>query len=265
MVRSAEWRGREGFGAGPKGGAGFGMGRDPGFDSETPLSRAGIIGGLFVELRRALKLSMPEVARRLETRVDVIEALEAGDVRRLPPWPETVLIISTYTRLGGIDPLPMLEVIRSEMKAAEATLDLAPASQPAVTAQAVVSRLKEASRLASQAVEVGMATVEASRRKVSLADLKGWLAALWRGPWTGRQRIALGIAAVLPLAIILVLGDSRTARGVAAHLPSPLSDAALGINEMLIRGVSPRREGMVWIEVADPQVRKSDKLHIDRR
>jgi hypothetical protein len=264
MVRSAEWPGKNGCGAGPKG-AGLAAGLDGGFDGEAPLSRAGVIGGLFVELRRALRLSMPEAARQLDTRVDVIDALEQGDVRRLPPWPETVLIVSTYTRLGGIDPLPMLEVIRSEMRAAEATLDLKPAPAAAVSADAVVSRLREASRIATQAVEAGMASVEATGRRLSLVDVQTWLAGLWRGPRTPRQVMALAIAAALPFLILLLLADGRTARGVAALLPYPLSDAALGVNEMLVRLVAPRREGLTWIEVSDPQVRKTDKLRIEGR
>lgn len=265
MRRSAYWSGRDDPGAASAAGGSSGSARAAGFEAEAPLSRAGVIGGLFLELRRALKLSMPEVARRLDTSVGVVEALETGDVRRLPPWPETIRIVSDYTRLGGIDPLPMLEVIRSEMKAAEATLDLAPRSDAAINAQALINRLQEASRQAARAVNSGLPSASAAVRNVSLASLKAAALDVWRRPRTRREKIWLVISGMLAMAFVLALGDTRTAQTVASVLPSPLSDAVRGINDMLIRSVAPKREGLIWIDLADPRLRKSDKLHIERR
>src|SRR4051812_33193543 len=66
------------------------------------------VARFFQDLRRAFRMSPQQVAQRLATRVDIVAALEAGQVANLPPWPETCRIVRTYTSLAGLDPRPIL-------------------------------------------------------------------------------------------------------------------------------------------------------------
>ena len=75
------------------------------------LTVAAQIGSFFRDLRRNFKISQPEIASRLGTRIEIIAALEAGDVRNLPSWPETCRIVQTYTGFAGLDPRPVLRLI----------------------------------------------------------------------------------------------------------------------------------------------------------
>src|SRR3990170_2806236 len=83
-------------------------------------SAAAESAGLFRDLRRVLKLSLPQIALRLGSRIEVIEALETGNARRLPPWPETVRVVTAFTGLARIDPRPVLAIIHDEMVLAAA-------------------------------------------------------------------------------------------------------------------------------------------------
>jgi hypothetical protein len=67
----------------------------------------------FCDLRRGLRLARVAVANRLATNVSVIEALETGALDRLPPWPQTVRIVSDYTSLLGLDPRPVLNALHA--------------------------------------------------------------------------------------------------------------------------------------------------------
>lgn len=61
-------------------------------------------------------LDLIETAQRLHTFPSVIDALEQGDFEHLPPWPETVVVVSGFTALAGIDPRPVLTTIRERIE-----------------------------------------------------------------------------------------------------------------------------------------------------
>jgi hypothetical protein len=62
-------------------------------------------------LRQALRLTVPQAARYLTVRPEVVEALETGQVEYLPAWPETSAIIMTYTSMAGVNGRPVLNAI----------------------------------------------------------------------------------------------------------------------------------------------------------
>jgi len=66
---------------------------------------------LFSEMREATGQSVGELARKLQTAPDAIEALECGRVADLPPWPETQRVVTAYAGLLDLDPDPMLRRI----------------------------------------------------------------------------------------------------------------------------------------------------------
>lgn len=73
-------------------------------------SRA-LIARFFIDLRQALRLTVPQAAYYLAVRSEVVEALETGQVEYLPPWPETSAIIMTYTSMAGVNGRPVLNAI----------------------------------------------------------------------------------------------------------------------------------------------------------
>ena len=75
-------------------------------------SRA-LIGQFFADLRRALRLTLPQAAEYLQVRPEVIEALETGSVEYLPDWEETSAIVMTYTSMADVNGRPALNAISS--------------------------------------------------------------------------------------------------------------------------------------------------------
>lgn len=73
-------------------------------------SRA-LIARFFIDLRQALRLTVPQAAHYLAVRPEVVEALETGQVEYLPQWQETSAIIMTYTSMAGVNGRPVLNAI----------------------------------------------------------------------------------------------------------------------------------------------------------
>ncbi len=66
------------------------------------------VARFFQDLRGALRLTPAQTAQALATRVDIVAALEMGQIGALPPWPETCRIVRTYAGFAGLDPRPVL-------------------------------------------------------------------------------------------------------------------------------------------------------------
>lgn len=249
----------------------------------APETGVRIVGQLFTDLRKALRLTIPEVAQTVGTRIDVVVALEAGVVHRLPPWPETARVVARYTGLAGIDPRPVLDVLRTSQIAGIRTLDLEPLSPVAGPAPPTGRPgLAPASGRAGPSPGRGM---EPSRTPVSVARATGgtpggtsgarrWaeeaaqtvtaIRAKFRATGTAGGR-RLAILAALPLLIGLAFSDSRIAGRAASVLPRPMASAVLGYNANMLTLFAPRYKGLVWIDPADPRTRRGDKLPIDHR
>src|SRR5690349_9297883 len=84
------------------------------------------LASLFRELRRVLGLSLPEVARMLDCQLEVITALEMGNVQALPAWPDTVRIVTHYALIARIDSTPVLSLIRRGLDQGRVTVPAAP-------------------------------------------------------------------------------------------------------------------------------------------
>lgn len=214
-----------------------------------------MIGALFRDLRKALGLSMPEAAARIGTRIAVIEALETGSVRRLPPWPETVRVIADYTQLARIDPRPVLEVVQRELKAEARTLDLKPA--PGAAAPGRRDLLARGRRL-TRAIKDRAGGGFAFPLVAGLASNRKGRDALTRAIGRHRRKV-IGILAVLPFALLVSLSEPGLIQAVASVLPKPVTSLFSGSTRTYTRN------GLVWIEASDPRSRKSDKLQIRGR
>ena len=144
-------------------------------------------GQLFRRIRQVAGLSLPECAERLQTRLAVVDALERGDFQRLPPWPETVKVVSGFTGLAGIDPRPVLTAIRAELdtKIIDARIAdaLPPRPQPAA-AKAPPSATKSTSSW--PAIHKSIAEGVASGQRGARGLAKTGLAAASKGMETVR-------------------------------------------------------------------------------
>jgi hypothetical protein len=203
-------------------------------------------GPLFIELRRCLRLPLPEIARRLETRMDVVEALERGDVRCLPPWPETVRVVSAYTLLAKIDPRPVLHVIGARISA-DAPL---PASTAATTHSA-----RTDGRAGARRTSLPQAGKSARDSGAGRLLAGGFM------PELGRPALRWMAAAAVALMLLSTLLPSQMLQASAVGS----GDSVWGGLAKYMRFTSSKvKDGYRWIEVDDPRSRKGDKLRSDK-
>lgn len=184
------------------------------------------VGYFFRDLRRNLRLSQPEAARRLATRIDFITALEAGDVQSLPPWPETCRIVRTYTGFVGLDPRPILHLIEILQRSAGRT------PMPAQT--------------------------YADEGEGWLQSAVAGLARLWEG-MIGRTARVLFLTAI-PVALVVLMTQTSVLEAAVSKLPPPVARFVRGAQNYVIVQLAPVRDGLRWIDVPDPRTRRGDKL-----
>ncbi len=213
------------------------------------------IAQLFRDLRRLKQQSIPNIAAIFHTHVDAIQALEQGDVARLPPWPETVRLVSAYTASAGIDAGPVLDLMRYRLE------QLVQLHKPAVARSeppAVIAKIRTTSTRMSD--WVGAASSRAGSAMLA-ARTSAPIEALrrLRRP-SGRLMVAL-------VGLLLVVGTVSSATMLQASvsgLPRPVSGLLRGIRDFVVWQMAPIREGHRWIEVDDPRSRRGDKLHSPR-
>ena len=242
-------------------------------------SSAGSFGPLFRELRRALGLTLPTAASFSGTRIDVIVALERGDLSALPPWPETVQVVSRLTGLAQIDPNPVLALIYQEMSrshyaVADAEEATARSVQPVMgtplptmvttwtaddaDAPAFVrNQAQQRSRIPPP--PPARAHDDESTLLQRGKDALGGLIASARGiSGTGRMVV---------LSAVLIAAGGTIAQGSAfraslATLQTPIERLLRGAESYLIWRSAPVKDGLRWISVEDPRSRRGDKLKV---
>ena len=88
------------------------------------------VAELFRDLRAASALSEADLAARLGTRADVVQALEQGALYALPPWAETCRVVNAYGALLNLDVRPLLRRIYAQLEAG--IVELRPKAMPDV-------------------------------------------------------------------------------------------------------------------------------------
>ncbi len=182
------------------------------------------VGRFFLDLRRAFRASPAQIAGRLATRVDIIAALESGDVRALPPWPETCRIVRGYAALAKLDPRPALHSL--EMLLQEQVHAPAPSPRP--------------------------------RREPVFAAAAEGLRTLWESR-VGQAALVL-FAVTVPVALVVLMTQTSVLEAAVAKLPPPVARFMRGAQNYVIVQFAPVRDGLRWINVPDPRTRRSDKL-----
>ena len=194
-------------------------------------------------MRSALRLPRDAIARRLATNTSVIEELETGAVSSLPHWPETVRVVRGYCELLRLDPDPLLWRINRELQAVGGGAEPPTrGTQPPGPPPLLLRNSKSKSRQAKSEAR------RPHRRR--------------------RARRLLAISA--PVGVIaglmyVAMSAPEPVYRVISALPNPISGPARAGMDSLLLLSAPRREGLRWIDVGDPQLRKVDKLQTTAR
>ena len=197
-------------------------------------SRA-LVARFFIDLRQALRLTLPQAAHYVQVHPEVIETLETGQIEFLPPWAETTRIVLTYAAMAGVDGRPALNAIAGL---------LAVLSNPAPVGQKSKPNAAEAGghfRRAGSAIASG-----AKRFPQGAMDQI-------------RQRPQRALYAVsLPLGLLLLLLNTS----VFALVAKPFSSTVRAVSVYFQVHFAPVRDGLRYIDVDDPRLRRADKLQI---
>jgi hypothetical protein len=103
---------------------------------EMPAGYDAEVAELFRDLRAASNLTENDLAAKLKTRPEVVQALEQGALYALPPWPETCQVVNAYGSLLNLDIRPLLRRIYAQLEAGIVELKPKPVPEvPTMTPQ----------------------------------------------------------------------------------------------------------------------------------
>ncbi len=239
-------------------------------------SRA-LIARFFIDLRQALRLTVPQAAHYLSVPLEVVEALETGQVEYLPAWPETSAIIMTYTSMAGVNGRPVLNALGTLFT----QLSVPAAPVPALTYQPQQQRPQQPFPAISHAPParrpapvrgrpiqpVEHQDIARSGLSVSSRNLLRAGSAIASGarrlPQEAldqvRRRPQRALYAVsLPLGLLLVTMHSS----IFTTISQPFAMVVQRASTYFQEHYGPVRDGMRYIEVDDPRTRRADKLQI---
>jgi len=197
----------------------------------------------FHELRGALQLTPAEAAQALATRVDIVIALEAGNIGGLPPWPETCRIVRSYAGFAALDPRPILHVLEQLFVAVPRSSPPPAPSRPALPA--VGRQGKPLLKAIGGGRRRAVAAARNMRRVVN--------------DHAGRPGMAL-FTVTLGVALILLVTQSAVLEAAVSQLPPSMKRVVQGAQNYIIVRFAPVRDGLRWIDVPDPRTRRGDKL-----
>jgi hypothetical protein len=209
------------------------------------------VAELFRDLRQLLRLSEVDVAWRLKVPVDVIVALEQGEVDRLPPWPITERLVVAYTAMAGIDPRGVLAHLAASVADRE-QLSYRPRGRAAPGGVKRQGQVAGLSGLHAYLQHVRGSVLEGITSAVAALRSRLDLTRHRRLQW-----IVAGLILVSTLALVAPIGGLQAS---ALRLPPPLAGLMRAISDQLTLAQAPVREGHRWIEVDDPRTRRGDKL-----
>ncbi len=217
-----------------------------------------------------MRLSLPELAARLGTRIDVVTALERGDIRRLPPWPETVRVVSGFTSLARIDPRPVLTIIREHMEGTRSAGGVsAPARQQlrllARSAAAAAGRVAATTRSAASVAWGARQAMAQSWVAGAAAEMDVDEGTRHSMAWLGRTGIM--VLLVLSLTLATYLARSTGIEGALANLRTPIVNLVNKTQGYVERrmGSASGGDDLKWIDVDDPRSRRTDRLQTNPR
>jgi hypothetical protein len=203
------------------------------------VERDASIGHIFRNMRAAMRLPREAIARRLATTPGVIEDLENGAVAALPHWRETVRVVRSYCEILRLDPEPVLWRIHRQLQTTGA-LEESPtrASGPPGPPPVLVRKDEPRNRPSA-----GQRRRRRARRLFAFSAPVAIAAA------------ALYFAQAAPAPIYRAI----------AMLPQPVAGGVRSVMDGVVLIFAPRRDGLRWVDIGDPRLRKVDKLHTSVR
>lgn len=216
---------------------------------ELAAARDEQVAQMFRGMRQALKVSRETIARRLATTPGTIDNFEAGMIAALPHWKETTRIVRGYCELVSMDPEPILWRIRDQLQALATQVRPPSPPPPRVLVRPAASADAAGDGPAPDSEARTVRTARPARRRQRTRALLALSAplALLAG--------AAVLAQVMPAPVYRALG----------LLPGGLGTSARAGLDYVTLLTAPRREGLTWIDVGDPRLRKADKLPTSRR
>jgi hypothetical protein len=184
-------------------------------------------------MRAATRLSREVLARHLATTPSTIDDLESGALASLPHWRETGRIVRSYCEILRLDPQPILWHMQMRMEAAGTHVDppLRTGHAPPSPPPPILRRERTEGRQPGRTRRRARAMFAVSAPLVAAAA-------------------ALYIAQAMPAPVYRLIG----------LLPAPVAGLARSGMDNLVLYSAPRRDGLRWVDVGDPQLRKVDKL-----
>ncbi len=229
------------------------------------------LGFLLRDMRLALPMTPGELALRLGTTIDVIMTLEQGRLRALPNWDETQRIVGGLCALHHVDPWPILNRILEQTSPTQygappargpGALKRAPNHPATVGAPAISAQEAHAAPRTVPRQRQHQSAPKAAKRAKPAKEPRRWRRRLF-GRGSGRVLMAVAGPMVMIAALAwTVQAQPRALRSAIDVLPASVSSPVLAGLDSLAARLSPRRDGMRWIEVADPSTRKADKLEV---
>lgn len=191
------------------------------------------LGHIFRNMRAAMRLTREAIARRLATSPATIEDLELGAVLALPHWPETVRIVRAYCELLRLDPEPLLWRLQQLLRQGE---EPPAGSRPGSPLMLRNTPVRE---------PVAVRERQPPRR---------------RSRGLGRTVLLAALPAAAAVLVYLAVVAPALGYRVISLLPAPLAAPARAGLDIVVLYSAPRRDGLRWIDIADPRLRKADKL-----
>ncbi len=188
-------------------------------------------------MRATLQASRESIARRLATTPGVIEDLENGSVASLPHWRETVRIVRTYCELLRLNPDPLLWRIDQLLRSGGGK----PGAEEVPTRPLAPPPL---------ALRKPPPPREPQPR---------------RGAGVGRLLLLATPPVVVAAATSLAILVPGPIYGAISLLPASVAKPARTGLDLLVLYSAPQRDGLRWIDVGDPRLRKVDKARTKPR
>jgi len=262
----------------------------------TVLGRDEQLGAVFRQMRAVTGLNEAALARKLGTDVSVIMDLEAGIADGLPAWRELAAIVERLAFVTAVDPSPILTRLMQVSPAASGVEPAiarrppfaampppmlpgalpvrVPAPPPAVVSGVVttrpvsaaggngVHRSRNADRSATLPVSIAQAPNQSRPVHAPTASSGSVVA---RGPLPRGRRISRLAGAVVLLGLLLggylaMQNLPRFAYQSVGYFPRRLHESVRNIIDLAVLHTSAVKDGLRWIDVGDPRLRKGDRL-----
>ena len=196
------------------------------------------LGNIFRNMRAALRVTREAVARRLATTPGTIEDLENGAVSMFPHWRETTRIVRSYCELLRLDPEPLLWRIQGQLQQS--------------------GNYEEPTGPRTARPPAPPALLRSGRKKTPAEPHRR----------ARRTRRLFAFSAPLVVAAAAMYGAHTAPAPIyraITMLPATFSGMVRSVMDNFLLLSAPRREGLRWIDIGDPQLRKVDKLQTTAR